>query len=92
MSESKLLLAEPDLSQRQEPAARGTRPSRFRHEYAAAGHSTRSQGRDVVVAGSAGVCRRAVCPAACQVVAGLADGVAGVIVSVAMRKSPVVAN
>jgi hypothetical protein len=54
MSESKLLLAEPDLSQRQEPAARGTRPSRFRREYAAAGHSTRSQGRDVVLAGSAG--------------------------------------
>ena len=54
MSKSKLLLAEPDLSERQEPAARGTRPSRVRREYAAAGRSTRSQGRDVVVAGSAG--------------------------------------
>ena len=57
----------------------------------AAGDSTRSQGRDVVVAWRFDrVCRQAICPAACQVVAGRADGVAGVIVSVAMRKFPVV--
>jgi hypothetical protein len=46
----------------------------------------------VVVAGSAGFVDEPFAPAACQVAAGLTDGVAGVIVSVAMRKSPVVAN
>jgi hypothetical protein len=57
----------------------------------AAGDSRRSQGR-AWKRRVRRLYRRAVCPAPCQVVICLADGVAGVIASVAMRKSLVVAN